>query len=66
MEERRRLLSEWIAWLERERAELRAERRELGLDPVDDVKEEGAEEEKSGKVVEEIMEEVLDEAEEVM
>ena len=66
VEERRRLLSEWIAWLERERAELTAERRELGLDLVDDEKEEGAEEEKGGKVVEEIMEEVLDETEEIV
>ncbi len=62
MEERRRILSEWLAWREKEEEELRDERRELGL------KEEVGEEEKGdgeGAVVEEIMEEVLDEVEEL-
>ena len=65
MEERRRVLNEWLAWREREEEELSAERRELGLPEVDGEggeKEDGAE----GAVVEEIVEEVLDEVEEVM
>ena len=65
VEERRRLLSEWIAWLEREREQLREERQDLGLE-VEEPKEEDGEKEKGGKVVEEIIEEVLDEVEEVM
>ncbi len=62
VEERRRILSEWLAWREKEEEELRDERRELGL------KEEVGEDEKGdgeGAVVEEIMEEVLDEVEEL-
>lgn len=64
VEERRRLLSEWLAWREREHEDLRAERTELGLKEVDrdEDAEDGGEE---GKVVEEIMEEVLDEVEEI-
>lgn len=64
VEERRRVLSEWLAWREKEEEELKAERRELGL-------KEEAEDEKAdakdgeGAVVEEIMEEVLDEVEEI-
>ena len=66
VDERRRLLSEWMAYLHREREELREERRELGLE-VDEVEKARAEEEeKDGKVVEEIIEEVLDEVEEIM
>lgn len=67
VEERRRVLNEWLAWREREEEELMDERRELGLpergaDGEDREGEEGAE----GAVVEEIVEEVLDEVEEVM
>lgn len=67
VEERRRLLSEWLAWREREREDLAEERRELGLD-VDEQEAEESKEEKEGgaKVVEEIMEEVLDETEEIV
>ena len=65
VEERRRVLSEWLAWLEREREDLRDERRELGLS-VEDEGLETEETEKDGKVVEEIIEEVLDETEEIM
>ena len=65
VEERRRVLSEWIAWLEREREELRNERRELGLE-LDEKRGEEGEMEKGGKVVEEIIEEVLDETEEIL
>lgn len=65
VEERRRILSEWLAWREREEEELKAERRELGLkeDVEEDDKADGKDGE--GAVVEEIMEEVLDEVEEI-
>ena len=65
VEERRRILSEWLAWREREEEELKAERRELGL--KEDVEEEDKADGKDGEgaVVEEIMEEVLDEVEEI-
>jgi len=66
VEERRRVLSEWLAWREKEADMLKEERKELGL------KEDPGEEEgpvdgdnKEGAVVEEIMEEVLDETEEL-
>ena len=59
VEERRRMLSEWIAWRKRVEEELIAER-------GSEVKEEGDIEEGEGKVVEEIMEEVLDEVEEIL
>lgn len=62
VEERRRMLSEWLAWREREEEDLRNERRALGL------RIEGGEErdEGEGRVVEEIVEEVLDEVEEIV
>ncbi|KAG8525270.1 Translation initiation factor 3 subunit b [Bacidia gigantensis] len=67
VEERRRILSEWIAWKERERADLREEREDLGLDAEVKIPGIEEEEEKEGeKVVEEIIEEVLDEVEEIM
>lgn len=71
VEERRRILSEWLAWRERETEELREERTELGLDPdIDGKKEEETkmkdDGEESGKVIEEVMEEVLDETEEIL
>ena len=72
VEERRRALSEWIEWLERERGMVREEREELGLPTGDGEggkEEEGEKEgdgEVKGKVVEEIIEEVLDEVEEVL
>lgn len=64
VEERRRMLSEWLAWRKREEEEVRAERAELGQEIGD----EGEEEEEEGekKVVEEIVEEVLDEIEEII
>lgn len=65
VEERRRLLSEWLAWREREKLDLEDERRELGLEGGDEL--ERTEEKDSGaKVVEEIVEEVLDEVEEIV
>ncbi|CAD6586310.1 MAG: Translation initiation factor 3 subunit b [Alectoria sarmentosa] len=65
VEERRRILSEWLAWREKEEEELKAERRELGL--KEDIEEEDQTDGKDGEgaVVEEIMEEVLDEVEEL-
>lgn len=59
VEERRRMLSEWLAWRKREEEDLLAE-------GGGDVKEEDEVEEGEGKVVEEIMEEVLDETEEIV
>ena len=71
VEERRRLLSEWLAWREREVEELREESIELGLDAniggmkqgQGDAKEKG---EEGSKVIEEVVEEVLEETEEVL
>ena len=67
VEERRRILSEWLAWREREEEDLKGERRELGLEEEED-EDEGKGDGKDGEaaaVVEEIMEEVLDEIEEI-
>lgn len=66
VEERRRLLSEWLAWREREKEELGEERREVGLDVNVDEDLEKAQKEAGAKEVEEIMEEVLDEMEEIV
>lgn len=63
VDERRRLLSEWLAWRQNEEEELKLEKEELG---IEDEGEEEEEEAESGKVVEEIVEEVLDETEEVI
>lgn len=65
VEERRRILSEWLAWREKEEEELKAERRELGLKEDIDEDEKADEKDGEGAVVEEIMEEVLDEVEEI-
>lgn len=65
VEERRRLLSEWLAWLEREDEDLRAEREALGLDSSAE-EADGEDGEDEARVVEEIMEEVLDEVEEIV
>lgn len=62
VDERRRLLSEWLAWRQNEEEELKLEKEELGI--VDD--EDKDEEAEGGKVVEEIVEEVLDEMEEII
>ena len=67
VEERRRILSEWLAWREKETEDLRDERSELGLkvDLDEEEKQADGEEKERGAVVEEIMEEVLDETEEL-
>ena len=64
VEERRRVLSEWLAWRDKESEMIRDERKELGLKESPDEDGEKEEEDKAGAVVEEIMEEVLDETEE--
>lgn len=65
VEERRRMLSEWLAWREREEEEVRGEREAAG-GSKDSVEINGEVEEGEARVVEEIVEEVLDEAEEIM
>lgn len=62
VEERRRMLSEWLAWRKREEEELSADREEDGKEVVEEVEEDEGER----KVVEEIVEEVLDEVEEIV
>jgi translation initiation factor 3 subunit B len=69
VDERRRMLSEWLAWREREQEDLRADRRELGLPEDPEEEEAKAAEGADGEdatVVEEIVEEVLDEIEEIV
>lgn len=66
VEERRRMLSEWLAWREREEDEVRGEREAAGAGGkgIDEVN--GDVEEDERRVVEEIVEEVLDETEEII
>ena len=68
VEERRRMLSEWLAWRENEFEELRADRREMGLpeDPEADTDAENGADGEEAAVVEEIVEEIVDETEEIM
>lgn len=67
IDERRRLLREWFTWREETVADLREMRAEHGLppDPVEAAAEE-EEEMGEGKVVEEIVEEIIKETEEVV
>ena len=69
MDQRRKAYSQWQAWREREMEELREERLELGL-PGDIGEEERLKEEQDGregsKVVEELVEEIVDETEEII
>lgn len=68
VEQRKRLLNEWLAWREREQEDLRDERRELGL-PEDPEEEAAAEKGADGEedaVVEEIVEEIVEETEEIV
>lgn len=65
VEERRRMLSEWLAWREREEDEVRGEREAAGGGKgIDEVN--GDVDEDERRVVEEIVEEVLDEVEEII
>ncbi len=68
VDERRRMLSEWLAWKERELEELRADRREMGLpeDPEEEAKAADGVDGEDATVVEEIVEEVLEETEEIV
>lgn len=67
VEERRRLLSEWLAWRERETEDLEDERRELGLDTGAGDVEKKEDTEEGKKVVEEVTKpEVLEETSEVV
>ena len=69
VENRRRMLEEWLAWRERVVEELVEDRRDMGLE---DISEEmlalrvDEEQDGEGKVVEEIFEEILEESEEVL
>lgn len=66
VEHRRRLLDEWISWREREMEDLREERVELGLpEEPEEIAPVGADGEPA-KVVEEIVEEIVDETEEIL
>ena len=64
VEERRTKFSEWLAWREYEMEELAADRREMGLE--EPVEEGDGKDEEGAKVVEEIVEEIVDETEEIM
>lgn len=68
VEQRRSQLDEWLAWRERTVAELREERREVGLREKSD-EEQAADMEAmdagEGKTIEEVVEEIMEESEEV-
>ncbi|PNS17706.1 hypothetical protein CAC42_3101 [Sphaceloma murrayae] len=66
VEERRRKLEEWLAWRERTERLLREDRDELGLDEFTEEERAAMQEGEGTKVVEEIVEEILDETEEVV
>lgn len=66
VEERRRMLSEWLAWREREEEQVRGEREAAGGAGKVSLEINGEVEEGEARVVEEIVEEVLDEVEEVI
>ncbi len=68
VEQRKRMLNEWLAWREREQEDLRDERREFGLpeDPEEEATAEKAANGEEDAVVEEIVEEIVDETEEII
>lgn len=67
VEERRRMLSEWLAWRANTEEDLKDERREMGLDAEINGAEEKAEDaDGEGEQIEELVEEVLDEIEEIV
>ena len=68
VEQRRRLLDEWLAWRERTEAELREEREDIGLDEYSPEEAAALDEiaEGEGQFVEEVQEEILEESEEVI
>lgn len=66
VEQRRAQLEEWNAWRERTLENLFEDRRELGLNERSDEARAAEQEGEGTKVVEEIIEEILDETEEVV
>ena len=67
VEERRRMLSEWLAWRANTEEDLRDERREMGLDAeINGAEEKGEDADGEGEQIEELVEEVLDEVEEIV
>lgn len=60
------MLSEWLAWRAREEDQVRGEREAAGDDKGDLLEINGELDEGEARVVEEIVEEVLDEAEEII
>ena len=67
VEERRRMLSEWLAWRANTEEDLKDERREMGLDAdVNGVEEKAEDADGEGEQIEELVEEVLDEIEEIV
>lgn len=68
VEQRRRMLSEWLAWRAREEEDLSAERKEYGLadEPGQESQAEVGVNGEKAAVVEEIVEEVLEEMEEIV
>ncbi|KAF2222064.1 eukaryotic translation initiation factor eIF2A-domain-containing protein [Elsinoe ampelina] len=66
VEERRRKLDEWRAWREKTERLLREDRADLGLPEKSEEEEAAGQEGEGTKVVEEIVEEILDETEEVV
>ena len=66
VEERRRMLSEWLAWRASTEEELRDERKELGLDEGGGDGEKSEEADGEGEQIEELVEEGLDEVEEIV
>jgi translation initiation factor 3 subunit B len=65
VEQRRSMLSEWLAWLEREQEELRADRLDAGLPEYPEEEEEEAGDEETEEV-KEIVEEIVEETEEII
>lgn len=66
VEERRRMLSEWLAWREKTEEELKDDRREMGLDAEVNGVDEKEDTDGEGEQIEELVEEVLDEIEEIV
>ena len=69
VEQRRTQLDEWLAWRERTVAELRDERKDLGLQEKSDEEQAAdmdAMDAGDGKVIEEVVEEIMEESEEVL
>ena len=66
VEERRRMLSEWLAWREKTEEDLKDDRREMGLDAEVNGVDEKEDTDGEGEQIEELVEEVLDEIEEIV